>query len=180
MSGGTPSSAQSWWMWTSPCTRISRSIESRSPSTCNSGRRCSTSSITPILGRPSTTSLSSSRFQQSRPRVCSTAPRPRRAKSSSGWSLVGNGAVAVEAGGALMPAKKLSDAEVQAQLGKRKGWTLVNGKLHPEFQCKDFVAGVGHMTRVGFVALSSEQQPQRFHVRNKQQNGCKKHSQQCR
>jgi len=36
-----------------------------------------------------------------------------------------------------MPAaKKLTDAEVNEQLAKTKGWSLVNGKLHREFQCK--------------------------------------------
>jgi 4a-hydroxytetrahydrobiopterin dehydratase len=46
----------------------------------------------------------------------------------------------LESKGERMPAKKLSDAEVQQGLKKAKGWSLVNGKLHREFQCKDFVA----------------------------------------
>jgi len=53
-----------------------------------------------------------------------------------------------------MPAKKLSDAEVQERLKKVKGWSLVNEKLHREFQCKDFVAAFGNMTRVALVAES--------------------------
>jgi 4a-hydroxytetrahydrobiopterin dehydratase len=66
-----------------------------------------------------------------------------------------------------MPAKKMSDAEVQAQLGKIKGWSLVNGKLHREFQCKDFVSAFGNMTRVALVAESMNHHPEWFNVWNK-------------
>jgi len=51
-----------------------------------------------------------------------------------------------------MPAKKLSEAEVTTLLSKTKGWNLVNGKLHREFACKDFVSAFGSMTRVALVA----------------------------
>ena len=51
-----------------------------------------------------------------------------------------------------MPAKKLNDTEVQERLKKTPGWSLVNGRLHREFQCKDFVAAFGNMTRVALVA----------------------------
>src|SRR5207302_75496 len=50
-----------------------------------------------------------------------------------------------------MPAKKLSDPEITAQLSKTKGWSLVNSKLHREFTCKDFVTAFGNMTRVALV-----------------------------
>lgn len=66
-----------------------------------------------------------------------------------------------------MPAKKLSEAEVQAQLKKVKGWSLVNGKLHREFTCKDFVAAFGNMTRVALVAESMNHHPEWFNVWNK-------------
>jgi 4a-hydroxytetrahydrobiopterin dehydratase len=66
-----------------------------------------------------------------------------------------------------MPAKKMSDAEVQAQLGKINGWSLVNGKLHREFQCKDFVSAFGNMTRVALVAESMNHHPEWFNVWNK-------------
>jgi 4a-hydroxytetrahydrobiopterin dehydratase len=66
-----------------------------------------------------------------------------------------------------MAAKKLSDSEVQAQLGKATGWSLVNGKLHKEFQCKDFVAAFGNMTRVALVAESMNHHPEWFNVWNK-------------
>ena len=47
-----------------------------------------------------------------------------------------------------MPAKKLTDAEIQALLSKLPGWRIIHGKLHQEYTCKDFVAAFGNMTRV--------------------------------
>jgi 4a-hydroxytetrahydrobiopterin dehydratase len=69
--------------------------------------------------------------------------------------------------GGFMPAKKLSDKEVQEELKKVKGWSLVHGKLHREFQCKDFVAAFGNMTRVALVAESMNHHPEWCNVWNK-------------
>ncbi len=66
-----------------------------------------------------------------------------------------------------MPAKKLSDAEVKERLTRTKGWSLVNGKLHREFQCKDFVDAFGNMTRVALVAQAMNHHPEWFNVWNK-------------
>jgi 4a-hydroxytetrahydrobiopterin dehydratase len=66
-----------------------------------------------------------------------------------------------------MPAKKLSDAEVATQLPKARGWSVVNGKLHREFACKDFVAAFGNMTRVALVAEAMNHHPEWFNVWNK-------------
>ena len=66
-----------------------------------------------------------------------------------------------------MAAKKLSEAEVRDQLVKAKGWSLVNGKLHREFQCKDFVAAFGNMTQVALVAEAMNHHPEWFNVWNK-------------
>ena len=66
-----------------------------------------------------------------------------------------------------MAAKKLSEAEGKDQLEKAKGWSLVNGKLHREFQCKDFVAAFGNMTRVALVAEAMNHHPEWFNVWNK-------------
>ena len=66
-----------------------------------------------------------------------------------------------------MPAKKLGDAEVQEQLSRAKGWTLVNGKLHRTFECKDFVTAFGNMTRVALVAEAMNHHPEWFNVWNK-------------
>src|SRR5260370_208841 len=66
-----------------------------------------------------------------------------------------------------MPAKKLTDAEISALLPKAKGWSLVNGNLHREFACKDFVAAFGNMTRVAFVAEAMNHHPEWSNVWNK-------------
>jgi 4a-hydroxytetrahydrobiopterin dehydratase len=66
-----------------------------------------------------------------------------------------------------MRAQKLSDKEVQEQLSRINGWSLVNGKLHREFQCKDFVSAFGNMTRVALVAESMNHHPEWFNVWNK-------------
>jgi 4a-hydroxytetrahydrobiopterin dehydratase len=66
-----------------------------------------------------------------------------------------------------MPAKKLSEAEVKQHLVHAKGWSLVNGKLHRAFECKDFVAAFGNMTRVALVAESMNHHPEWFNVWNK-------------
>jgi 4a-hydroxytetrahydrobiopterin dehydratase len=68
---------------------------------------------------------------------------------------------------AAMPAKKLNSAEIQALLAKAKGWSLVNGKLHREFACKDFVTAFGNMTRVALVAEAMNHHPEWFNVWNK-------------
>jgi 4a-hydroxytetrahydrobiopterin dehydratase len=66
-----------------------------------------------------------------------------------------------------MPAKKLTDAEVQERLQNVKGWSLENGKLHRAFECKDFVAAFGNMTQVALVAESMNHHPEWFNVWNK-------------
>ncbi len=66
-----------------------------------------------------------------------------------------------------MPAKKLNDAEIRERLAGAKGWTLQNGKLHREFQSKDFVTAFGNMTRVALVAEAMNHHPEWFNVWNK-------------
>jgi 4a-hydroxytetrahydrobiopterin dehydratase len=69
--------------------------------------------------------------------------------------------------GDFMPAKKLTDAEIQQRLQQVKTWSLENGKLHRAFECKDFVAAFGNMTRVALVAESMNHHPEWFNVWNK-------------
>ena len=66
-----------------------------------------------------------------------------------------------------MPAKKLSDDEIASRLSNAKGWSVLNGKLHREFACKDFVTAFGNMTRVALVAESMNHHPEWFNVWNK-------------
>jgi 4a-hydroxytetrahydrobiopterin dehydratase len=66
-----------------------------------------------------------------------------------------------------MPAKKLSEAEITSLLSLAKGWSVVNGKLHRAFECKDFVTAFGNMTRVALVAEAMNHHPEWFNVWNK-------------
>jgi len=66
-----------------------------------------------------------------------------------------------------MPAKKLTDAEIQALLSKLPGWKIVHGKLHQEYACKDFVTAFGKMTSVALLAESMNHHPEWFNVWNK-------------
>lgn len=66
-----------------------------------------------------------------------------------------------------MPAKKLTETEVQALLPKLNGWNAVNGKLHREYECKDFVSAFGNMTRVALVAEAMNHHPEWFNVWNR-------------
>jgi 4a-hydroxytetrahydrobiopterin dehydratase len=66
-----------------------------------------------------------------------------------------------------MPAKKLMDAEIKALLPKLRGWKIVNGKLHQEYVCKDFVTAFGNMTRVALVAEAMNHHPEWSNVWNK-------------
>jgi len=67
----------------------------------------------------------------------------------------------------VMPAKKLSEAEINALLPNVRGWSVVNGKLHREFACKDFVTAFGNMTCVALVAEKMDHHPEWFNVWNK-------------
>jgi 4a-hydroxytetrahydrobiopterin dehydratase len=66
-----------------------------------------------------------------------------------------------------MPARKLSETEIKTLLSKATGWSLVNGKLHREFACKDFVTAFGNMTRVALVAEAMNHHPEWSNVWNK-------------
>jgi 4a-hydroxytetrahydrobiopterin dehydratase len=66
-----------------------------------------------------------------------------------------------------MRAEKLADAQIQQQLQSVKGWSLVNGKLHKAFECKDFVAAFGKMAQVALIAESMNHHPEWCNVWNK-------------
>ena len=66
-----------------------------------------------------------------------------------------------------MPAKKLSDAEINTMLRNAKNWSIVNGKLHRAITCKDFVTAFGNMTRVALIAEAMNHHPEWFNVWNK-------------
>ena len=66
-----------------------------------------------------------------------------------------------------MAAKTLTETEVKERLIEVQGWTLEGGKLHRAFECKDFVAAFGNMTRVALVAEAMNHHPEWFNVWNK-------------
>jgi 4a-hydroxytetrahydrobiopterin dehydratase len=66
-----------------------------------------------------------------------------------------------------MPTKKLTEQEVEDRLGQLEGWRLVGGKLHRAFECKDFNAAFGNMTRVALVAEAMNHHPEWCNVWNK-------------
>ena len=66
-----------------------------------------------------------------------------------------------------MATQKMTDAEIENHLQNVKGWSLLNGKLHRAFECKDFAAAFGKMTHVALVAESMNHHPEWFNVWNK-------------
>ena len=66
-----------------------------------------------------------------------------------------------------MAAKKLSDAQIQANLEQVDGWTIADGKLHKEFQFDTFVTAFGFMTQLALVAESMNHHPEWFNVYNR-------------
>lgn len=66
-----------------------------------------------------------------------------------------------------MAARKVGEGEITALLPNIKGWSVVDGKLHREIACKDFVTAFGNMTRVALVAEAMNHHPEWFNVWNK-------------
>ncbi len=62
---------------------------------------------------------------------------------------------------------KLSETEIAAELAKLPGWTLEGGKLHRQYQCKDFVDAFGRMTSVALAAEGMNHHPEWSNVWNK-------------
>ena len=66
-----------------------------------------------------------------------------------------------------MPARKLSDDEINKLLSRIPGWRVVGGKLHKQFECKDFNAAFGNMTRVALIAEAMNHHPEWANVWNR-------------
>ena len=66
-----------------------------------------------------------------------------------------------------MQARKLTDDEIGKLMTKLPGWSVKSGKLHREYECKDFVTAFGNMTRVALVAEAMNHHPEWFNVWNK-------------
>ena len=66
-----------------------------------------------------------------------------------------------------MAVKKLTDAELNANLAELSGWTVEDGKLHKQFQFNSFVEAFGFMASVALVAESMNHHPEWFNVYNR-------------
>jgi 4a-hydroxytetrahydrobiopterin dehydratase len=85
-------------------------------------------------------------------------------RASSGQELVPDSG---DDGGLMAENRKLSDVEIETRLTALPGWSVVHGKLHREFQFKDFVTAFAFMTGLALVAESKNHHPEWFNVYNK-------------
>ncbi|MDE0186548.1 MAG: 4a-hydroxytetrahydrobiopterin dehydratase [Candidatus Poribacteria bacterium] len=66
-----------------------------------------------------------------------------------------------------MVVEKLNDDKIEAKLDNLPGWTVVDGKLHKQFQFSSFVEAFGFMARVALAAESMNHHPEWFNVYNR-------------
>ena len=64
-------------------------------------------------------------------------------------------------------ARKLTESEVQEALKGLDGWTIEGGKLHKQYQFKNFVEAFGFMASAALVAESMNHHPEWFNVYHK-------------
>ena len=62
---------------------------------------------------------------------------------------------------------KLSSEEIKREQAKLKGWEVVDGKLHKEFEFADFNEAFGFMTRAAMEIEKMNHHPEWFNVYNK-------------
>ncbi len=62
---------------------------------------------------------------------------------------------------------KLSDEQIQTALQDLEGWSVVDGKLHKEFQFSDFNEAFGFMARASMHIEKMNHHPEWFNVYNK-------------
>ncbi len=56
--------------------------------------------------------------------------------------------------------RKLDEAEIEKGLERSPGWSLVNGKLHRDFEFASFVEAFGFMSSVALLAESADHHPE--------------------
>ena len=66
-----------------------------------------------------------------------------------------------------MAIEKLSPQDIEEALRSTPGWSLIDDKIHRDFQFTDFVEAFGFMTRVALVAESMNHHPEWFNVYNR-------------
>jgi len=62
---------------------------------------------------------------------------------------------------------KLSQHQVDSALQELSGWTVVNGKLHRDFQFTDFVHAFGFMATAALIIEKMGHHPEWFNVYNR-------------
>ena len=62
---------------------------------------------------------------------------------------------------------KLSESEINDELKNLPGWSIVNEKLHKEFQFDDFNQAFGFMTRAAMEIEKMNHHPEWFNVYNR-------------
>jgi len=58
-----------------------------------------------------------------------------------------------------MAATKLAGQEITSELGKLKGWSVEDGKLHRTFEFRDFAQAFGFMAQVALAAETMGHHP---------------------
>ncbi len=66
-----------------------------------------------------------------------------------------------------MAPAKLSSDEIENELKSLDGWSVVNGKLHKDFQFDDFNQAFGFMARASMHIEKMNHHPEWFNVYNK-------------
>lgn len=67
----------------------------------------------------------------------------------------------------FMEVTKIPQEEIEKELKDMPGWTIVEGKLHKEFQFDDFNQAFGFMTRAAMYIEKMNHHPEWFNVYNK-------------
>ena len=63
--------------------------------------------------------------------------------------------------------RKLSQQEIELEVGKIHGWKVVDGKLKRTFEFENFVQAFGFMTQVAIEAEKINHHPEWFNVYNR-------------
>jgi 4a-hydroxytetrahydrobiopterin dehydratase len=63
--------------------------------------------------------------------------------------------------------RKLSEQEIQREVNKLQGWTIVNCKLNRSFEFNSFVDAFSFMTKVAMEAEKMNHHPEWFNVYNR-------------
>ncbi|MGI0088119.1 MAG: 4a-hydroxytetrahydrobiopterin dehydratase [Nitrosotalea sp.] len=66
-----------------------------------------------------------------------------------------------------MALAKLTEEQIQKELGNLQGWSVVNGKLHKDFVFADFIEAFGFMSKAAIHIEKMNHHPEWFNVYNK-------------